>query len=84
MELEIILGLVAGILTTLAYLPQLIKIWKTKSTKDISLTTFIVFCIGTLLWLIYGLIINSLPLIAANSVSLITTTMIVFFKLKYK
>ncbi|MDX1667557.1 MAG: SemiSWEET transporter [Saprospiraceae bacterium] len=63
------LGLVAATLTTLAFLPQVIKTWKTKETKDLSLPTFSIFCTGVLLWLIYGLLIGNLPIILSNIVT---------------
>ena len=78
-----LLGLTAGALTTAAFLPQLIKAWKSRSTKDVSLLMYIVFCIGILLWLIYGICIDSLPLIAANVISLIIAIAILILKLRY-
>jgi MtN3 and saliva related transmembrane protein len=84
MDFKTILGYAAGALTTLAFLPQLIKVWKTKSTKDISLIMFVVICTGIFLWLVYGLLINSLPIILANVVTLIIASMILIFKIRYK
>ena len=78
-----LLGLTAGALTTAAFLPQLIKAWKSRSTKDVSLLMYIVFCIGILLWLIYGICIDSLPLIAANVISLMIAITILILKLRY-
>lgn len=78
-----LLGLAAGALTTAAFLPQLIKAWKSRSTKDVSLLMYIVFCIGILLWLIYGICIDSLPLIAANVISLMIAITILILKLRY-
>ena len=77
------LGLAAGFLTTVAFLPQLVKAWNTKSTKDISLPTFIIFCLGILLWLVYGLIIGNLPVIAANFASIIIAAGILVLKIKH-
>jgi len=79
-----LLGLVAGTLTTAAFLPQLIKVLKTHSTKDISLLMYIVICAGILLWLIFGLLIGSLPVIAANVVTLIIATAILILKIRYR
>ncbi len=79
-----ILGLVAGTLTTLAFLPQLFKIWQTKSAKDISFNTLIIFNTGIFLWLIYGLYLNALPIILANLFTLIFNIIIVWLKIKYK
>ena len=79
-----ILGLIAGSLTTISFLPQVIKTWKSRSTKDISLAMFGIFCLGTLLWLIYGILISSLPMIFANSITLILSAILLYFKFKFK
>ena len=84
MDYITILGIIAGFLTTLSYLPQVIKIWSTKSTKDISLGMFFILSLGIFLWLIYGILIKDLPLILANSVTFAFTLAILFFKLRYK
>ena len=77
------LGFVAGTLTTVAFLPQLVKVWKSRSTKDISLLMYLVICTGLLLWLIFGLCIGSLPVIAANAVTLLIATVILILKIKF-
>ncbi|MBA2749336.1 MAG: SemiSWEET transporter [Tatlockia sp.] len=84
MDLITILGLVAGTLTTLAFLPQLLKIWQTKSAKDISFNTLVIFNIGIFLWLIYGIYLNALPIILANLFTLIFNMIIVWLKIRYK
>ena len=84
MDLITILGLVAGTLTTLAFLPQLLKIWQTKSAKDISFNTLIIFNIGIFLWLIYGIYLNALPIIIANLFTLSFNMIIVWLKIRYK
>ncbi|MBW4664770.1 MAG: SemiSWEET transporter [Chroococcus sp. CMT-3BRIN-NPC107] len=84
MDLITILGLVAGTLTTLAFIPQLFKTWQTKSAKDISFNTLIFFNIGIFLWLIYGIYLNALPIILANLFTLIFNMIIVWLKIKYK
>ena len=78
------IGFFAAFCTTIAFLPQAIKVYKTKSTKDISLYMFLIFTIGVLSWLIYGLIINDLPVILANAVTLILSFFILIYKIKYK
>ena len=78
------IGFFAAFCTTVAFLPQAIKVYKTKSTKDISLYMFLIFTIGVLSWLIYGLIINDWPVILANAVTLILSFFILIYKLKYK
>jgi MtN3 and saliva related transmembrane protein len=77
------LGLLAGTLTTIAFVPQLTKTWKTKSAEDISFGMFAIFCIGVLLWLVYGLLIGALPVILANIVTLVLAGAILVLKIKY-
>jgi len=77
-------GFFAAFCTTIAFLPQAIKVYKTKSTKDISLYMFLIFTIGVLSWLIYGLIIEDWPVILANAVTLILSFFILIYKIKYK
>jgi len=79
-----IIGLIAAVLTTSAYIPQAYKTWKTKSAGNISLTMYVAMFIGIILWLIYGIYLNSLAMILANVVTAILTFMIIIFKLKYK
>lgn len=83
-SISTIIGLFAGTLATISFLPQVIKAWKSKQTKDISLPMYILFVIGVSLWLIYGLMINELPVILANAVTLILAGIILTLKLKYK
>jgi MtN3 and saliva related transmembrane protein len=78
------LGLVAGSLTTAAFLPQVIKTWKTRSAKDLSLGMFSLFCLGVLLWLVYGIVVNDIPVIAANLLTLMLASTLLFFKLRFK
>lgn len=76
-------GFLAGILTTLALAPQAFKSWKTKHTKDVSLWWIVILTIGVFLWLIYGILINSLPIIVTNIATLILALIILILKLKY-
>jgi|TARA_B110000093_G_C12582030_1_gene250412 MtN3 and saliva related transmembrane protein len=78
------IGFFAAFCTTFAFLPQAIKVWKSKSTKDISLYMFLIFTIGVISWLIYGIFIFNLPIIFANAVTLILSLFILVYKLKYK
>jgi MtN3 and saliva related transmembrane protein len=78
------LGLVAGALTTTAFLPQVIKTWKTRSAKDLSLGMFSLFCAGVLLWLVYGIVVRDIPVIAANLLTLMLASTLLFFKLRFK
>ena len=79
-----IIGLAAATCTTAAFLPQVIKVWKTKSATDISLAMFLVLTTGIVLWLIYGIIIVDISIIAANTVTLLLSGSILYFKLTYK
>ena len=84
MDAITIIGLIAALFTTVSLLPQLIKIYKTKSTKDISTGMFSLFGAGVLLWFVYGVFVNDLPIIVANSLAFIQAAVILFFKAKYK
>lgn len=77
-------GHAAGILTTIAFLPQLVKTWRTRSTHDISLGMFATLCLGMCLWLAYGLLMGARPIIFANGITLVLASPILYFKLKYK
>ena len=83
MNFATILGLCAATLTTVAYVPQVIKIWKFKDTHSISLSMYVVLCVGFILWLLYGILIDDIPIIAANIVTLSLALTVLFFKLKY-
>ncbi len=79
-----ILGLVAAALTTIAFLPQMFQIWRTKSAKDVSYVMLIVFMSGLFLWLIYGIVLGALPIILANGVTLFFNLIILWLKIKYR
>lgn len=79
-----VLGLLAGSFTTIAFLPQVIKTWKTRSAKDLSLGMFSIFTTGVAMWLAYGILINDLPVIMANVVTLVLASTLLFFKLRWK
>jgi MtN3 and saliva related transmembrane protein len=79
-----IIDLMAAVLTTAAFVPQVYKTWKSKSADSLSLTMYIVFFTGVILWLIYGIQINSLSIIIANSVTSILTLLLIIFKRIYK
>ncbi|MCC6964036.1 MAG: SemiSWEET transporter [candidate division Zixibacteria bacterium] len=76
--------MIAGACTTFSFVPQLLKIWKSKSTHDISLAMYAVISTGVLLWLVYGLLVRDVPIIVANAVALFFTVGILAFKLKYR
>lgn len=79
-----IIGFIAAIFTTSGFLPQAYKIIRTRSTKDISLTMYMVLEIGTLLWLIYGILIMQWPIIIANAISLSLISTILMLKIRFK
>ena len=82
MDHTTLLGIAAGTLTTIAYLPQVIKVWKTRSTHDISAGMFITLCLGLVMWTFYGLSINSMPVIIANIISLVLAFTVLVFKIR--
>lgn len=82
MEINIeIIGLIAAVFTTSSFFPQVIKIWKTKQTKDISTAMYIAMMIGTCFWLTYGILISSFAIIVANIVSGLLVLFVLIFKL---
>jgi len=79
-----LLGLLAGSCTTAAFIPQVVKTWKSRSAKDLSLGMFSIFCTGVLLWLAYGLLIMDIPVIIANMVTLVLASFLLALKLRWK
>lgn len=79
-----VLGLIGGTFTTASFFPQVFKTWKTRSTKDVSLIMFVLLSIGITFWIAYGFKIGSIPVIAANCVSLVMTIAMLGMKLVYK
>ncbi len=84
MDFVTVLGLAAATLTTIAFLPQMFKTWQTKSAKDVSFVMLVTFNIGVFLWLIYGIYLQALPIILANSVTLFFNLIILWLKIKYR
>jgi MtN3 and saliva related transmembrane protein len=78
-----LIGLAAAFCTTIAFLPQVIKTWQTRSTGDLSLSMFLVFTTGIALWLVYGLAVHDLPLIIANPITFVLSGTILYFKLRH-
>lgn len=76
-----LLGLVAACLTTGAYIPQVIKTWRTKATDDLSFGMYAMMTSGIFLWLIYGIINRDIPIIFANSIAIVLTFIILYFKI---
>ncbi len=82
-QLGFIIGLAAAALTTISFLPQVIKVFKTKQTKDLSFATFFVFSVSLFLWFVYGILIGELPIILANGITFLLTLSIIIMKIKY-
>lgn len=80
--MESYLGFFAAFCTTAAFIPQTIKVYKTQHTKDISLVMFLLMNLGMLLWLLYGIIIKSYPIIIANAITIILASYILVIKIK--
>lgn len=78
-----IIGILAGILCTISFIPQIVKIIKTKQAKDLSLATFSLFACGVFFWFIYGIMIKQVPVILANGVTLGLIAIILTAKIKY-
>ncbi|HEX7952542.1 MAG TPA: SemiSWEET transporter [Burkholderiales bacterium] len=78
------IGMVAGLLTTTAFIPQVWKIYRTKSGNDISGRMFSIFSIGIVLWLAYGIMLRSVPLILSNLVTLVLSLTILVLKVRYR
>ncbi len=84
MDFVTTIGLCAGTLTTIAFLPQVIKTWRSRSAGDISLSMLITFLVGLCLWLLYGIYLQAPPVIISNFVTILLNLIILWFKLKYK
>ena len=82
MTTEILIGFIAAILTTGAYVPQAYKVYISKQTRDISLIMFLLMTIGIAGWLVYGLLLNALPIILANGISLLLSLYILVMKIR--
>lgn len=84
MDGTMLIGLAGGTLTTMAFLPQVVKTWRTRKTRDISLGMWSVLCAGIVLWLVYGVLRDDVVLILANGVTLVLAATVLVFKLRYK
>lgn len=83
MNLADLLGTIAGFLTTVAFVPQVWRVWKTRSTRDISIGMYLVFTTGVGFWLAYGLVLGAWPIVVANSVTLMLTGTVLALKLRH-
>ena len=78
-----ILGMAAGSISAITFLPQVIKTWKTKSADDISLLMFTFATISVIMWLVYGIILKDIPIIYTNSLVLICSLIMLYFKFRF-
>jgi len=78
-----LIGTLAGALTTMAFIPQVWRIWKTRSARDLSLTMYLIFTSGVALWFIYGLLLGALPIIVSNGITLLLAGTVLAMKLKF-
>lgn len=83
MDYLFLIGTAAAVLTTSSFIPQVVKAHKSHSTKDLSLSMYLLSALGLSLWAVYGFILNSLPIIAANLVTLGMVFYLLFLKIKY-
>jgi len=74
------LGFVAGFLTSVAFVPQVVKTWRSRSADDLSATTLTAFTVGILLWLVYGIVLASWPLVLSNAITLVLTALLCVLK----
>ena len=83
MTLATMIGFAASFCTTAAFLPQVWRTWRSKSTKDISLPTYLAYSVGLALWLIYGLMVRDAPLIVSNAITFVLALTILGLKLRH-
>ncbi|HWS40080.1 MAG TPA: SemiSWEET transporter [Arenimonas sp.] len=76
-------GYLAAFLTTISFIPQVIQVWRSKHTKDISLGMYSIFTLGIVVWLTYGILLNSWPIIIANTITVFLAGSVLAMKLKY-
>lgn len=84
MELVTAIGFTAGALTTVAFLPQLQRTWRTRSAHDVSLAMLLTFTTGVLLWFVYGFLVQSWPIVVTNVVTFLLTAAILVLKLRFR
>lgn len=78
-----ILGYTAGAITSLTFLPQVLKTWKAKSAKDVSLLMFVIAAINEAMWIVYGAMLNNWVIILTNAIVLVMSLIMIVLKLKY-
>ncbi|CAG1003826.1 Sugar transporter SemiSWEET [Methylophilaceae bacterium] len=78
-----IIGFIAATLTTIAFIPQVIKVWRTRSARDVSLGMYALFTLGVALWLLYGILIDSWPVMVANALTLVLAGAVLLMKVGF-
>ena len=83
MDTTTLFGYAAAALTTVAFVPQVVRIWRSKNTRDISLGMYVIFTAGIALWLVYGILLGSMPIIIANCITIVLAGSVLVMKLRY-
>ena len=78
-----LVGTVAGALTTVAFVPQVWRVWKTRHARDLSLSMYLIFTSGVALWCVYGILLGALPIIVSNGITLLLAAAVLAMKLKF-
>ena len=78
-----LLGMAAGTISSITFLPQVIKTWQTRSARDISLWMFLLVTLSVIMWLAYGILVKSIPIIYTNSTVLLMSLIMLYFKWKF-
>ena len=84
MDKIVIVGLLAGLCTTLSFIPQIAKIYRTRRTQDLSLSTYVLLSVGLLLWVVYGVALNQIAIILPNTIVLVMSLYIIILKVRNK
>ena len=83
MDIISLYGYLGATCTTVSFIPQIIKIWKEKQAKDISIGMYLLFTFGIMMWLVYGVLLGEYPIIIANSLTLVFAVTVLLLKYKY-
>lgn len=82
-NLSSVIGFIAASLTTIAFVPQVRKVWRTRSAKDVSLGMYSLFTLGVAMWLVYGILIHAWPVIVANAITLVLAGAVLVMRIKF-
>jgi MtN3 and saliva related transmembrane protein len=83
-EMADLVGYIAACFTTFSLLPQILRIWRLKEARDVSLFLPLMIVVGSVLWSVYGILISSVPVIVANAIALVIALITVFFTIRYR